>query len=130
MSSLIDPVLGGKLIDQKVVGGLNFSTDQKNHEMTVPTGKRWLLFCVCVDPDVASTIDVQVRDAADVRLASVGSQAAGVSPISFPDNGANGELDGGAYPIPLKATDYIKFIFDANQTAAATITAIIIEFAL
>lgn len=114
---------GGKFKDNYILVGSGTSTEQ----ITVPAGKRWLVFAVLGVPDVNATLEAAVYDDANVKLMPLGSQGAGTSLVVFPDNGGAGELNGGAYPFPLPAGYYIKFTFGAAQGAAAYVGVIVLE---
>jgi len=125
---------GGKLLDKIVVKGTaagggkgNFSEDETEHRITVPAGKRWLLFSAFALIDANATLSVKVYNSSDQCIATIGASGATTGMLSFPDAGADGELRSGVYPLPLKAGDYIATVFGANQAATAYVGAVILE---
>jgi len=102
---------GGRLID-------NFATlgAVATISFTVPAGKTWLVFGGTAERDVNATFIVEAYNSADKLLGRLGSQAAGVTSISW--GTMNAVINGLAmqYPFQLRAGDYIKYTWGAAQT--------------
>lgn len=95
--------------------------------ITVPAGKRWLLFYVFAKPDVSATVNAVLYDDDDKAHGYLGAATAGTTIVMFPDDGSAGELNGGSYPFIIPAGYYIKFTFGAGQGAAAYVGVAVLE---
>jgi len=119
--------LGGKLVDNKVVGASNFSVSTTSHKITVPTGKRWIFMYGNVYRDVntgTATLVIDLKDSGDeLLLWHCVSVAAGTGHTSFPGY----SIAAFKYPFVLEAGDYLEFTFGEAQGAAAYIIARVLE---
>jgi len=118
MGEFVFAFAAGKPVDNNVLGGANFSTDTTHHEITCPSGKRWLVLFGAFNRDVASTIAIDLYDSADLKLQSLCYVAAAAGAGNFPmaaSTSAYAQLP----MIIMEAGDYVGFVFGVAQTAAA-----------
>jgi len=113
---------GGKLLD-------NFETlgavTQK--KFTVPTGKRWLLFGGYCERDADAKLWVRAFNSADKLLSIIAFYAAGGSDVTFGCGYLSATLNQPmAFPLPLKAGDYIAYDWSVAQTTPE-VTLIVLE---
>lgn len=119
---------GGKIVPNYVVKGTaagagkgNFSTAETEHRITVPTGKKWLLWDVTVYRDVNATLVVYINNSSDETIIYLGASGAGTGftslrQVAYP-----------SFPTIMKAGDYVRVVFGANQAAIASIAAVVTE---
>ena len=111
---------GGKLIDNYIeLGAITTST------ITVPPGKRWLLYGGFCEIDTSATIVIEIRNADEKIIMQLAYQAASTNNLTYPNKESSiyGPL---SIPIPMKEGDYIYFIWGAAQTSP-TVSAIVLE---
>ena len=125
---------GGTLKDNYVVKGTaagagkgNFSESEQQHKITVPAGKRWLLWGGHVKRDANATMGIQINNSSDQMIHYLHYRAAAAETVGY-GGGFHGTANAqGTIPVPMKAGDYLQFDFGANQAATASISAIVTE---
>lgn len=110
--------LGGKLIDNFAAPAPPAGATGKEHVFTVPTGKRWLVFGGYFERDANASFTIGIYNSDDKILFIGVTLAAGTTNLTWGMLNTTGnvayKLD---HPIPLKAGDYIKYVWGAAQTS-------------
>lgn len=120
--------LGGKIKDNFVKGGSNFSVSAKEHQIHVTAGKRWIFLGGLIGRDVSATCITYVRNAADEIIYKFTGWQAGATGGMYPTQSLTPPHAADYQPfLILEDSWYIQFNFSANQGAAAIISAIILE---
>jgi hypothetical protein len=109
---------GGKPKDNYSTATATVGNAHVNKDITVPSGKRWLLWFGRMghDDSVAHVMNIEVYNSDNkllCKLISADAGGAGNGMVHFPTNivltSTEAAIDSGAFPIPLKAGDYIRY---------------------
>jgi len=99
-------------------------TSTTNYKAVVPAGKRWFLYGGVVFRSASATASINVYDAADKKIYTLGSHAAATGICHYPEAENTGSL---AFPIPLDAGEYVDITLGAAQGATAYGTCVVLE---
>jgi hypothetical protein len=108
---------------EELTGGSNFSESTTEHRITVPTGKRYYVFCGSVDPDNNSTVTIRVKSSGGKTYGLLMSEAATTTLKVWGSTveSVNNSRSVSGIPYPLDAGDYVQVEFGAAQGATSEI---------